>query len=296
MKSGCQPLLSKPLSDRRVCSLEVTSFESVGEFAPHPLPGEALFQPLSLARRDHNVLGLIINPKTHMAWRPYENLINGELDNRTPGKVIGWMRFFRSGQRSLKVRFDLTGDFHEDIRGKVLRLSSPSPKDRNGTLDRDGTYMKGFGSVRRGEVGDITAGISLGLWTESLSQKLMAQHELFWEQSGTPDSEREKQRRKLAETYRQHIERQEPFYPYVDYPYIEWYSEANGRVVLEVDPKQVEIVDGAVEIREKTAPEMLAAARTRTAAFGAFLNGMATELFDESRSRDRAGKPAKANT
>jgi hypothetical protein len=27
-----------------------------------------------------------------MAWRPCENLIEGDLDNRTPGKVTGWMR------------------------------------------------------------------------------------------------------------------------------------------------------------------------------------------------------------
>jgi hypothetical protein len=27
--------------------------------------------------------------------------------------------------------------------------------------------------------------------------------------------------------------------PYVNYPYIEWYSEYNGRVVLELDPSQV---------------------------------------------------------
>jgi hypothetical protein len=29
---------------------------------------------------------------------------------------------------------------------------------------------------------------------------------------------------------------------YVDYPYIEWYSEQNGRVVLELDPEQVCII------------------------------------------------------
>lgn len=29
---------------------------------------------------------------------------------------------------------------------------------------------------------------------------------------------------------------------YVDYPYIEWYSQENGRVVLELDDDQVEVV------------------------------------------------------
>ncbi len=29
---------------------------------------------------------------------------------------------------------------------------------------------------------------------------------------------------------------------YVDYPYIEWYSDRNGRVVMELDPNQVEVI------------------------------------------------------
>ncbi len=28
-----------------------------------------------------------------MAWRPTEYLLEGELDNTTPGKVTGWMQF-----------------------------------------------------------------------------------------------------------------------------------------------------------------------------------------------------------
>ena len=35
------------------------------------------------------------------------------------------------------------------------------------------------------------------------------------------------------------------------YPYIEWYSEANGRVVLELDPGQVEIVGSEVQPSEQ---------------------------------------------
>ena len=29
---------------------------------------------------------------------------------------------------------------------------------------------------------------------------------------------------------------------YVEYPYVEWYSEANGRVVLELEKEQVEVI------------------------------------------------------
>jgi hypothetical protein len=131
-----------------------------------------------------------------MAWRPYENLIDGELDNTTPGRVVGWIRFFRRGKKPLRVRLDLQGDFHEDIRGKQIRLRNPNPSDRHEALERPGSYMDGMAHVQHGEVGDITAGLPI---------------------NGE--------------------------YPYVNYPYIEWYSEYNWRVVLELDPSQVAVVE-----------------------------------------------------
>ena len=50
----------------------------------------------------------------NMAWRPTRFLIEGELDNTTLGKVVGWMRFAGLPE---KVAFELRGDFHRDIRG-----------------------------------------------------------------------------------------------------------------------------------------------------------------------------------
>jgi hypothetical protein len=117
-----------------------------------------------------------------MAWRPNENLIEGELDNRTPGRVTGWLRFVGLDER---VTLDLEGDFHRDIRGTLIRLSNPNPTERSPG------YMEGICLEQRGKVGDITAGL--------------------------------------------------PPRDYVDYPYIEWYAE-NGRVVLELDPSQLEVV------------------------------------------------------
>jgi hypothetical protein len=230
-------------------------------------------QPLPLARRVYDHPGLIINPKTYMAWRPYENLIDGELDNRTPWKVIGWMRFHRSSERRLKVRFDLVGDFHEDIRGKVIRLCNPKPQDRNAELDRNGTYMEGFARVQRGDVGDITAGLSLGPWTEDLARKLLAEQEIVWERDGIPAQERKRRRHELAELFRERIAKRESFYPYVNYPYIEWYSEANGRVVLELEPEQVEII-GEVQPQEKAAEDLVFEERRRKAAMGNFLESL----------------------
>lgn len=120
-----------------------------------------------------------------MAWRPTEYLLEGELDNTTPGRVTGWMRF--AGKEG-KVTFDLEGNFHRDIRGAKIHLSGDGRED-----DPDAAgYMKDFAFHQAGEVGDITAG--------------------------------------------------RPPQDYTKYPYIEWYAEENGRVVIELDPDQVKLI------------------------------------------------------
>ena len=168
-------LLSKSPAARTVFVREVFRLETVRLETVRPLMHEAVNTNLSLARRAYDDPGLIINPETRMAWRPYRNLIEGGLDNRTPGKVTGWLRFFRWHTCPLKVSFDLIGDFHEDIRGTVIWLTNPDPIDRNPFEDRVGSYMDGFASVQRGEVGDITAGMPLGPWTDDLAHKLLMQ-------------------------------------------------------------------------------------------------------------------------
>ncbi len=222
---------------------------------------------------------------TPMAWRPNENLIDGELDNRTPGKVKGWIRFFRNKKAPLRVTFDLEGDFHEDIRGAVIRLSNPNPSDRN--LDR-GTYMNGFSPMQHGTAGDITAGLPLGPWTEALARTLMERNELSWDERGIRGSEREKCLQADAERYRAHIAAGDLYYAYVDYPYVEWYSE-NGRVVLELDPSRVEIVNADVPPKEKTPAELLEDKKKRDEALESFLARMAEELSKENRKKGGDG-------
>jgi hypothetical protein len=242
-----------------------------------------------LTRRAHDRSELIINT-TRMAFRPYENLIDGELDNRVPGKVTGFVRFFRQDKKPLKVSLDLTGDFHEDIRGKVIRLKNPEPSDRNQELGREGTYMEGISVKQRGSVGDITAGLSLGQWTPELAQKLMAQNELIWDENGLTGPGREQRRKELALIYSQHIDAGDLFYPYVDYPYVEWYSDANGRVVLELSPAQVEVIDGNASVQEKTPAELVQADRKRSEAMGAFMAGMQEAFSKENRKKGGDGK------
>ena len=120
-----------------------------------------------------------------MAWRPTEYLLEGELDNTTPGKVTGWMRFAGNNQ---KVTFDLKGDFHRDIRGATIHFTGDGKADDVEAA----SYMEGFSQHQTGKVGDITAGM--------------------------------------------------PPADYTDYPYLEWYGDDNGRVVLELDPSQICVI------------------------------------------------------
>ncbi len=225
-----------------------------------------------------------------MAWRPYANLIDGELDNRTPGKVRGSIRFFRRGKEPFRVTLDLAGDFHEDIRGKVIRLSNPKPSDENTQLDRKGTYMEGFSAMQSGTAGDITAGLSFGPLTEELAQKFMTQNELYWDEAGLKEAERERRRQAWARRYREVIGAGDLVYAYTPYPYIEWYSEANGRVVLELDPSQVEVFDAGVAPREKTPKEIVEDEKRRARAMEAFMSGMVKELSRENRKKGGDGK------
>lgn len=120
-----------------------------------------------------------------MAWRPTQYLLNGELDNTTPGQVTGWMRF--AGFRE-RVQFNLAGNFHRDIRGAKIQFTGPG-KEADPEAEE---FMAGFSSRQVGKVGDITAG--------------------------------------------------RPPCDYVRYPYLEWYSDDNGRVVIELEPDEVTVI------------------------------------------------------
>src|SRR5947207_2775693 len=176
----------------------------------------------------------------------------------------------------LKVELDLEGDFHEDIRGSVLRLKNPRPADKNASLVMDGTYMEGFCPEQRGSVGDITAGFPLGFWTEDLARNLKERLEALWQERGLKGEELEEARRNADEVFAENVRKGKAHYAYVSYPYIEWYSD-NGRVVLELDPAQVEVLWGK-EPRPRTAEELADASRKRARAFADYMTGMAEDL------------------
>jgi hypothetical protein len=117
------------------------------------------------------------------------------------------------GNAALRVVFDLEGDFHEDIRGSDIVLKNDEPADTNTSLERDGTYMEGFDPVQRGIVGDMTAGFSLGPWTEALAERLKAQLEVVWQENGITGTELEERRRAVQADYAAKIVADELYFP-----------------------------------------------------------------------------------
>lgn len=89
-----------------------------------------------------------------MAWRPSEYLIEGELDNTVQGHVTGWMKFLG---RKNRIKFDLEGEFHRDIRGAKIRFRNDQYKDADPQEAKK--YLRAFETIQTGVVGDITAGL-----------------------------------------------------------------------------------------------------------------------------------------
>ncbi len=123
-----------------------------------------------------------------MAWRPTTFLIEGELDNSTSGRITGWMHFL--GMHEV-VRFNLTGNFHRDIRGARIRLRGEGESADKFAAEK---YLAGFTKLQQGKVGDMTAG------------------------------------------------REPCDYGVPGCGYFEWYSDDNGRVVIELSTDQVELL------------------------------------------------------
>lgn len=212
-----------------------------------------------------------------MTWRP-RHLIDGYLDNRTPGRVTGELYFHRHHlrrwrDRVFRVELDLAGDLLEDVRGLKLRFI-PDPQAEREALDRDCT-LEGFAAMQRGEVGDITLGLPLGRWTAEVSRTLLAQAELRWDAQGLYGREREEQRQMMLAEHRPRIAAREPFYPLTDFPYLEFFSEANGRVVIALADACAHPASWKPlkQRRVKTPAELFAGEKRRQAAFRRFVLG-----------------------
>lgn len=128
-----------------------------------------------------------------MAWRIDEALVRGELDNSGEGKVTG--RIWLLG-RSEPLEVELDGDCWRDLAGCQLSFLNPNPKPQ--------PELAIINTEQHGVVGDITAAHKIRVATSSLDA-IEAM-----EAAGEP-------------------------IPYAWRPsfYFEWFSHADGRVLIE---------------------------------------------------------------
>ncbi len=127
-----------------------------------------------------------------MAWRLHDQVVRGEIDNRTRGRVTG--RIWIEGWRE-PLELALDGDAWRDLAGHRLLFRNPHPqKGPTG----------GLSILQEGVVGDITASRKVRVPEVDVAEMMRLASAGF------------------------------------DYPwrwgnalYLEWFSTANGRVVIE---------------------------------------------------------------
>ena len=128
-----------------------------------------------------------------MAFRIHENIVQGEIDNRQRGRVRGSVWLVG---RDEPVVLELTGNCLRDLAGCVLRFKNPRPLEARESVR--------LAALQRGQAGDVTASRKVRVVDVGLDKTLRSTKE------GARSPE--------------HV---------ANALYIEWFSEANGRVVIE---------------------------------------------------------------
>jgi hypothetical protein len=136
-----------------------------------------------------------------MAWRIDEAVIRGEIDNTVEGRTTG--RIWLAG-RDEPVELSLVGDCWRDLAGTRLRFENPYP---SAAADITGLLPQ-----QHGIVGDMTA---------SRKSKVSAVGD--------------------EEFQRLYQNKQEIPFEWRNTLYLEWFSEGNGRVVIETADYQLEV-------------------------------------------------------
>ena len=136
-----------------------------------------------------------------MAWRIDEAVTRGEIDNTVEGLTTG--RIWLAG-RDEPLELSLVGDCWRDLAGSRLRFENPSPVT--------GTDIAGLLSQQAGIVGDMTA---------SRKNKVPTVGE--------------------DEFQRLYQNKAEIPFEWRNTLYLEWFSESNGRVVIETADYQLEV-------------------------------------------------------
>lgn len=145
-----------------------------------------------------------------MAWRIHKSVICGEIDNRIRGRVTGWLRFQGLNDR---VLLDLEGNCHRDIAGCKIAFRNPSSEIGN---------LEGLSPHQRGSAGDITASRKVRIVPER-------RHGECWDDYIA----RARESRKVGNAL-----------------YLEWFSQTNGRVVIEGSEFEITVQDSRWRMSE----------------------------------------------
>jgi hypothetical protein len=178
-----------------------------------------------------------------MAWRIADNIVRGEIDNRTPGLVHGeiWLAGIK-----VPLTLKLIGNGHKDLAGCKLTFSNPTPKaDPSLTLKADQT----------GTVGDMTAARKVRV-IDNLDYKALTDNQPFSEHMA-------------------------------NLLYLEWFSDTNGRVVIESTDYEIEIGEPAWRLSPEDESRQLEA---NAEAMQSFMDQI-TESFDPREEAAYNGDP-----
>jgi len=129
-----------------------------------------------------------------MAWRIHDNVVRGEVDNRERGIVRG--RIWLNGEAQ-PIILELKGNACNDLAGCLLTFENPNATV---ALRNDGHLAP----LQRGAVGDLTASRKVRVLDMPVGEAYL--------------------RKKKGLSVPEHL---------ANSLYLEWFSEANGRVVIE---------------------------------------------------------------
>jgi hypothetical protein len=129
-----------------------------------------------------------------MAFRIHDSIVRGEIDNRVKDIVRGKIWF---EGRAEPIILELKGNAWPDLAGCLLTFTNPQKRILH-------PHVESLGPLQRGGVGDLTASRKVRVFDVPLEEAL----------------EMLRRKEKPAEHMANSV-------------YLEWFSEANGRVVIE---------------------------------------------------------------
>jgi len=179
-----------------------------------------------------------------MAFRIHDSVVRGEIDNRVKGIVRG--NIWVEG-RAEPVILELQGNAWPDLAGCLLGFTNPQERFPHPHLDS-------LHPIQRGSIGDLTASRKVRVFDVPLEKAL----EMVRRKEKPPEH--------MANSL-----------------YLEWFSEANGRVVIE--SADYELTISAPEWRMTPEED---AERTKQAAAG--MDGFMQKLSEAIEQQERGQK------